>query len=342
MISRPTLGQLSESRNSIGHGGLSTTEFLFGDEDRLVRNPAQDPTSPDVNNYLKMSAEDNKFPVLVKRDTSGLVSLVESLSIGSFLTPPQLSASSAALDLAMTQNIKEEPQQQQQPNWPHFARHKPAQHSLPSIVHYPYTPPATATGKPTIAVSQAHTESPTAYRRHERGSVDLSYLSYMENNRHGMHHDGMPKLQSSFSTSDLPTMRNIANYGRISMMDRHRRESSTSDLTHLTHSTGGITFGPPIGVSTLAPMAGPIPAVITPPGISPLPSPGIYAGYPHPMFHAAPFGAYPFFAPQQVPMPQVPKQQEMPAPQMQSVPQRPPNKRSHDCEYIILSFLIQC
>lgn len=69
---------------------------------------------------------------------------------------------------------------------------------------------------------------------------------------------------------------------------------------------------------------GPMQQVLTPSGITPLPSPGLYGSYvnvPNPIFHAAPFGAYPV-----VPLPKVPDT-------MQS---RPVPKRNHDGESELL------
>ena len=64
----------------------------------------------------------------------------------------------------------------------------------------------------------------------------------------------------------------------------------------------------------------PLQQVITPPGITPLPSPGLYGPYigvGNPIFHAAPFGAYPV-----VPVPKVNDQMQV----------RPMPKRAHDGE----------
>lgn len=64
-------------------------------------------------------------------------------------------------------------------------------------------------------------------------------------------------------------------------------------LNKLTSMQGnsGLSFGPPLSAN-----ANPMP-VMTPPGITPLPSPGIYGGYGNinvtgSVFHAAPYGPY--------------------------------------------------
>lgn len=76
-----------------------------------------------------------------------------------------------------------------------------------------------------------------------------------------------------------------------------------------------MSFGPPLS----GPM-NPIQQVLTPPGITPLPSPGLYGPYvgvTNPIFHAAPFGAYPV-----VPVAKV----------NESMQPRPMPKRTHDGE----------
>lgn len=76
-----------------------------------------------------------------------------------------------------------------------------------------------------------------------------------------------------------------------------------------------MAFGPP-----LSGPIGPIQQVLTPPGITPLPSPGLYGPYvgvTNPIFHAAPFGAYPV-----VPV----------AKASDAMQPRPIQKRAHDGE----------
>ncbi|RPA84704.1 ARM repeat-containing protein [Ascobolus immersus RN42] len=268
-ISRPTASQISMAKDSvIGPGQVNTTDFLFGDEENHARKPAQQATSPDVKSYLQMNANDDRFPILVSRDTSGL-----------------LSASSAALDLAMSQS-----ETQSIASWSAVGRQRQAHQSL-SASGFAYSPSAGL-------ASRAHSylpESQVGTRRYERNSFGDYRLprSDAEAAPFGMVSSGlqagMPKLQSSYSTSDLPTVHNTgASYPRMTFSDRHRRESTTSDLTQMT---GGLSFGPPIP-TTLAPIA----PMLATPAMSPLPSPGLFSyATVSPMFATAPFGHYPLY-----------------------------------------------
>lgn len=119
--------------------------------------------------------------------------------------------------------------------WGHsgFIRtHKAAQHSLPSN-NFTYTP---ATSSSPNMVSQIDSQANS--HRFERSSADFTYTNFAENmNKMSQPESGhsrqasMPKLQSSFSTSDLPTIRNATgpqnNYNRGPLVgQRHSRELS--------------------------------------------------------------------------------------------------------------------
>lgn len=102
--------------------------------------------------------------------------------------------------------------------------------------NYPYTPASKASPKVTVP----QTDSPTSFRRYEEKSfpqfsenleaklAQTSEISHANQNT-------MPRLQSSFSSSDIPTMRaanhNVSaqSFGRIQMdRPRHSREPSAS------------------------------------------------------------------------------------------------------------------
>jgi hypothetical protein len=84
-ISRPTASQLNMGKDSaIGLGQVNTTDFLFGDEENNTRKSGQQATSPDVKSYLQMNANDDRFPILVSRDTSGLVKRPHSYPASTF------------------------------------------------------------------------------------------------------------------------------------------------------------------------------------------------------------------------------------------------------------------
>lgn len=256
-------------------GGSSMLNLLFNEEAERNGATKTAQTSPGVKGYLQMNSTDDKFPILVRRDSY----------------PNILSASSAALDLA----VQKKPDSQQT-TWSNssFARHRPAQHSLP-VNNFPYTP--TSNVSPKVTVPQ--TDSPVTVRRYERGQNDLPMSAFVESHKlisgettAGLHHPMMPKLQSSFSTPDIPTLRHntTSNSLRGAPFERHRRELSNG-MEPGPSTSNSLSFGPPLS----GPM-GPIQQILTPPGITPLPSPGLYGPYvgvANPIFHAAPFGAYP-------------------------------------------------
>ncbi|KAH7370544.1 armadillo-type protein, partial [Rhexocercosporidium sp. MPI-PUGE-AT-0058] len=182
---------VTKSRNGM-HEMLSldqtnTARFLFGEDEGAP--------SPDVNQYLDMNGAENKFPILVRRDEY----------------PGLLSASSAALDLALSQSPGPDTN-----GWGAISRHRPSQsqQSLPSN---------NSQGQ---GISQANgssssnnngPESPLSARPSYRHSLDLK--SYYDGGAQESaqvssppkHQATPPKLQSSYSANDVPTMRSTTN-----------------------------------------------------------------------------------------------------------------------------------
>ncbi|KAH7413111.1 armadillo-type protein [Cadophora sp. MPI-SDFR-AT-0126] len=165
----------------------NTARFLFGEDESAP--------SPDINQYLDMNGAENKFPILVRRDEY----------------PGVLSASSAALDLALSQSPGPDTN-----GWGAISRHRPSQsqQSLPSN---------NSQGQ---GLSQANgssssngngPESPLSGRPSYRHSLDLK--SYYDGGAQEAaqvssppkHHATPPKLQSSYSANDVPTMRSTTN-----------------------------------------------------------------------------------------------------------------------------------
>ncbi|EON61784.1 hypothetical protein W97_01001 [Coniosporium apollinis CBS 100218] len=179
--------EMPDLSSVLGH--INTAGFLFGDEDHSVK---RNQPSPNIKSYLQMNTTDDKFPILVRRDGSDM----------------HLSASSAALDLALSQS----PGSDALPNgWPSFVRHRAGQHSMP--------------------MNQLHDSAADAYEPEEAGgngvvtptknmavnrhSLEVKFSPFGENKRPGLlanpphgAANGMPKLQSSYSTNDIPTMKN--------------------------------------------------------------------------------------------------------------------------------------
>jgi len=181
---------VTKSRNGM-HEMLSldqtnTARFLFGEDENSA--PAN------VDKYLNMNATDDKFPILVRREEY----------------PGLLSASSAALDLALSQSPAPEANAN---GWGSFARHRPNQQSLPMN-----TLQSPQQGSITTSISQASAaESPISVRPSYRHSLDLKFydgpqdISTQVTSPPKHVHATPPKLQSSYSANDIPTMRTSTN-----------------------------------------------------------------------------------------------------------------------------------
>lgn len=172
---------LPDLASVLGH--INTTGYLFGDED----TPQNSAASPDVKTYLQMNTTDDKFPILVRRDGNGNGSM-------------QLSASSAALDLALSQSPGPESN-----GWPGY-RHRQSQQSLPAntlrkasqVDEYEVRE---ANGKPVES-------TPT---KNNRRSVEFGFSPFNTESKRSSYHaspSAMPKLQQSYSTNDIPTVKN--------------------------------------------------------------------------------------------------------------------------------------
>ena len=253
----------------------------------------------------------------------------------------QLSASSAALDLALSHKSKDTDLPSN--GWPSFARHRPAQHSLP-MNPFIYESPQT-NGPPSASLSQSgvsSTGSPSNTRRYDRNSMELTFSPLGETTKPATAvtspnsaQQTPPKLQPSYSTNDIPTMKNSnainttthaqqhfhnhnASLGRIpinGVNNRHSRELTGVDLAlgareaqanNLQSFQSGLQggaqpFGPPLS-SAVA-----VPGIASPTMASYQLAPGFYPQYGmhlnmgmnNQMFHPhTQFGAYTAFPPQ--------------------------------------------
>lgn len=178
-------------------GSVNTTGFLFGDDDdhkpaRQVQNPA---ASPDAKTYLQLHANDDKFPILVRQQGDGNM---------------QLSASSAALDLALSQSPG--PDNQPMTDRATAARHR---QSLPpsSMRQSTYMNGDGAMPPLNGILTDLNTAKNTAANRR---SVEVKFAGIGETipKRPGLlvsskpgSTNGLPKLQSSYSTNDIPTLK---------------------------------------------------------------------------------------------------------------------------------------
>jgi hypothetical protein len=169
-------------------GQIDTASYLFeGDE----QNPA---ASPEAKTYLQMNTTDDKFPILVRRDGEG--------------NGVQLSASSAALDLALSQSPGPDAQGN---GWSY--RHRHAQQSLPTNTLRQQNMDEYDNGHANGSKVDA---TPTKSMANNRRSVEFSFGSpYGSESKRSNYHaspssggNGMPKLQQSYSSNDVPTLKN--------------------------------------------------------------------------------------------------------------------------------------
>jgi hypothetical protein len=173
---RPDLPDLS---SVLGH--IDTTGFLFGEEERSAASQKA---------FLQMGNTKDDFPVLVRRDGAG--------------NGTKLSASSAALDLALSQS----PGPDAPPNGWHGYRHRQAQQSLPANTFRK----APQVDEYEMGQTNGNFETtPKKNMANNRRSVEFSPMnSESKRSSFASPTNGMPKLTQSYSTSDVPTLKNGA------------------------------------------------------------------------------------------------------------------------------------
>lgn len=168
-------------------GAIDTNAYLFGHEDKQNAAATQDQKS-----FLQMNTTDDKFPILVRRSANG----------GTM----ELSASSAALDLALSQSPGPDGQSNA---WPGY-RHRQSQQSLPTNTFRK----ASHADDYEVGHGQANGNvetTPSKAITGNRRSVEFAFSPMGPNKRSSYHAsppNGMPKLQQSYSASDVSTMRN--------------------------------------------------------------------------------------------------------------------------------------
>lgn len=311
-------GNYTDYAAAMGIGQINTTGFLFGDEDEAAKKESA--TSPDVKNYLQMNATDDKFPILVRRDEyPGLVSALQVICpILLLIRCMQLSASSAALDLALSQSPGPETQVN---GWTPFGRQSSQPNVTQNIMNAQSNGQSIAVGSSTV--SQQVPEAIGSSRTVNRHSMEASLASYAQANASGQLHSNesgssrpsLANLQSSYSTNDIPTMKTTnglgtitpsktqthaqqyfhnhnASLGRIphgAVSNRHSRELSGGEIRREEQANGYGQISSALQTST-APLAtasvtatSPAESVASPVApfnnISPYTAPAFYGGY---------------------------------------------------------------
>jgi hypothetical protein len=248
-------------------GAINTTAYLFGDEEGQQ-------TSPDVKSYLQMT--DDKFPILVRRSANG--------------NGMDLSASSAALDLALSQSPGPDGQSN---GWPGH-RHRQAQQSLPTNT---YRKTSQVDEYDAGRANNGIEGTPTKMAGNRR-SVEFSLSPMGPGNKRSSYHaspsNAMPKLQQSYSSNDVPTLNgdsanglngngyithaeqhlhnHRASLGRVppnGFSNRHSRELSTSQDYRSMQSglhASAAPFGP--SMTSATPVNGTLASTIGSPAMS--------------------------------------------------------------------------
>lgn len=175
---------LPDLASVLGH--IDTTGYLFGEEDKEHNSVA----SPDHKAYLQMSNTDDKFPILVRRDGAG--------------NGTKLSASSAALDLALSQS----PGPDTQPNGWQGYRHRQSQASLPTNTFRKGPQGDEYDNGQVNGQTNGHVD--TTPNKNNRRSVEFNLSPESKRSSFASMTNGMPKLTQSYSASDVPTLKNGA------------------------------------------------------------------------------------------------------------------------------------
>lgn len=161
-------------------GHIDTAGFLFGDDAAA---------SQDHKAFLQMGNTKDDFPVLVRRDGAG--------------NGTKLSASSAALDLALSQSPGPDAQST---GWNGY-RHRQAQQSLPANTFRK----ASQMDDYDSGRSNGNVENTP---KNNRRSVEFNFSPKNNESKRSSYAgptNGMPKLTQSYSTNDVPTLKNGGN-----------------------------------------------------------------------------------------------------------------------------------
>ncbi|KAI9893724.1 MAG: hypothetical protein M1814_005940 [Vezdaea aestivalis] len=174
---------------------VNTANYLFGDDEGDGSKDQSLASPQDIHSYLQMNATDDKFPILVRQgDQSG-----------------KLSASSAALDLALSSSSSS--QQGVQDVWSTFGRRRSSpQKSLPHNILSSSTLHRVSNG--TLGETSAFV--PRTDSKSARVSMGSEYGSYFDKDQSNAAalasltgaQGAPPRLQSSYSTNDIPTVKN--------------------------------------------------------------------------------------------------------------------------------------
>ena len=177
-------------------GNINTTEFLFGDEGEKPskRNRYSQP-------YLRMDTTEDKFPILVRREGESSI---------------QSSAESTALDAAVTQSPESDSRTS---DWPTSNKNRLSQQSLPlhtlrRLSHNDDFSQDLSRDGNHMQANGMNSEPAVKLGATNRRSMEVKFGNFSDRRSSlvggSMNGSaaGVPKLQSSYSTSDIPTVKN--------------------------------------------------------------------------------------------------------------------------------------
>jgi hypothetical protein len=204
--------QRSMAPKTPGLGPLNTTSFLFDDNDdnRMSTGSQADFTPPNGTSFFQMTPVDDNFPTLRSDRTSGIVSFVESSSPNRTNFHRQLSANSAAMDLANSRSP--DPSE----SWAAFTRPRPHHQSMPQAGLNMFRPVLNSPPDEQVFDS-APSQASQFSQKPQRHSMGLTFTSGGDSSRNDQPLNvATPpgtrpvSLQSSFSMNDLPTVKNAS------------------------------------------------------------------------------------------------------------------------------------
>lgn len=183
-------------------GSVNTASFLFGDEDdqKHGRQTQTNPTaSPDAKTFLQLHTNDDKFPILIRREGDGNM---------------QFPASAAGVDLAV------QPQGENQPTTDRATAARNRQSLPPSAMRQTGNNVEGGMSPLNGILTDFNTAKNTAANRR---SLEVKFTGIGESTKrpgllaspkHVPSSNSFPKLQSSYSTNDIPTLKstNAANF----------------------------------------------------------------------------------------------------------------------------------
>ncbi|KAK6528666.1 hypothetical protein TWF694_003914 [Orbilia ellipsospora] len=251
--SSPILGVGSDRKTFPNLAALNQGNYSFdpasSSRDALASSPSES------TQVFQMNTATDDFPVLVRRDD---------------LAAKRTVSASKVADGIHTSGPKNKEDHQ---GWPTFPRHRPGQQSLPANT-LPFNPSSTFSSKYQLSNNDPSNQynQDDLFVLNKKGNPTIEdevfgQLTTLVPSNQSVGNMA-PKLQPSLSTSDIPTIRSFG-FNPTSpnsskpIVDRQSRRDSATDFGTVSSTP----FGPPLYNVKLSH------SPISPPGMSPLPSP---------------------------------------------------------------------